>query len=288
MTQYIIVGPNWYLDGETLLANGGFETRVSSDGGFAGWEKPRNHIVSTEALEGKYALQVGDGGSNRVQVARNLPVAAMRPGTVYRVTCSFKTLKDARRNATHFAALVREGDRYRSLGGVSFDMPKASEGWKTRVAEFSMPKGATEFRLMFDSFDGGVFLVDGLVFEEKRPDGSYAVARASNGNDGVLDFVEKWIRLYRGEGRKFLAYGKELHPPTVECDVVAYHDNFRGTVIDNDKPAVFASAWEAADGSRALCFGNATGVDRKIAYRWEGAWSKMTLRPHELKLVLHQ
>ena len=46
-----------------------------------------------------------------------------------------------------------------------------------------------------------------------------------------------------------------------------------------------SSAWEADDGSQALCFGNATPVDRTIAYRWNGAWTKMTLKPHELKLV---
>lgn len=101
----------------------------------------------------------------------------------------------------------------------------------------------------------------------------------------MLNFIENWIRLYRGEGRKYLVSGKALHPPKVECDMLANHDTFRGTKIDNIKPAVHVAAWEAADGSQALCFGNATGADRKIAYRWNGKWTSMTMKPHELKLV---
>lgn len=77
----------------------------------------------------------------------------------------------------------------------------------------------------------------------------------------------------------------QLHPPKVECDAIAYHENFRGTEIDNDKPAVFATAWEAADGSRALMFANATPYEQNIAYRWKGAWTRTSMKPRELRLV---
>lgn len=276
----------WYSSGGELLANGGFENLTGSNGGFALWERPQEHIMSSDAFEGKYALQVGDGKQDRVQIARNLMVEGMRPGTRYRVTCAIKTLKYDRGNGLHFSALSQEGKRYKSHGGVSFAPPKEPGVWKTVSAEFTMQPGATLFRIMFDAFRGGSYLVDAVKFEEKKPDGTYAIARETElGKGEMVRFTEDWIRLYRGEGRKYLAYGRQLHPPAVECDRVPYHENFRGTEIENDKPAVFASAWEADDGSQALCFGNATPVDRTIAYRWKGAWTKMTLKPHELKLV---
>ena len=56
-------------------------------------------------------------------------------------------------------------------------------------------------------------------------------------------------------------------------------------MIENDKPTVFGTAWEAADGTRALVFANATDKAQDIAYRWEGKWMRMTLPPHGLELM---
>ncbi len=109
--------------------------------------------------------------------------------------------------------------------------------------------------------------------------------RATGDQKAMVSFVERWIRLYRGEGRKWLAHGRQLHPPRIECDSVAYHENFRGRDIDNVKPTVYGTAWEAADGTRALMFANATGEEQKIAYRWRGAWTRTAMKPRELRLV---
>ena len=276
----------WYSTGAVLLTNGSFEEAVSTEGGFSGWECPERHLEAKDAFEGKHALQVGDGKGPRMQIARNLMHEAMLPGTVYRVSCAVKTIKSHRNNALHFAALSRPKGKYKSLGGVDFVPPKPEEGWKVLTKEFTMPKGVELFRIMFDACGDGIFLVDDVKFEQKQSDGSYVVAKeATNGQSEMLRFTEEWIRLYRGEGRKFLAYGKELHPPRIECDQVAYYENFRGTDIENVKPAVFASAWEAADGTRAVMLGNATDVDRKLTYFWKGVPTTLTLKPHGLKLI---
>jgi len=140
---------------------------------------------------------------------------------------------------------------------------------------------------MLDAYGGTSFLADGITFEEKLPDGTFRpVARTAPDNQKeMLAFVERWIRLYRGEGRKWLAHGREIHPPKIDCESVAYHENFRGTEIDNVKPTVFGTAWEAADGTRALIFVNATPYEQKIAYRWKGVWTRTTMKPRELRLV---
>ena len=123
------------------------------------------------------------------------------------------------------------------------------------------------------------YLTDTLKIPEEE------IRIATGDQKEMLAFVERWIRLYRGEGRKWLAHGRELHPPKIDCESVAYHENFRGTEIDNVKPVVFGTAWEAADGTRALMFANATPYEQKIAYRWKGAWTRATMQPHELRLV---
>ena len=84
---------------------------------------------------------------------------------------------------------------------------------------------------------------------------------------------------------KQLPHGRELHPPKVECELVAYRDAFRGNIVENDKPAVFGTAWEATDGTRALMFSNATEREQNIVYRWAGEWQRLSLMPHAIRLV---
>ncbi len=109
--------------------------------------------------------------------------------------------------------------------------------------------------------------------------------RATKDQKEMLAFIESWIRLYRGEGRRWLAHGRQLHPPRIECTFYPYHESFRGKSIDNIKPAVYATAWEAADGSRALMFSNPTPYPQNIAYRWNGKWTRTTINAHELRLT---
>lgn len=70
-------------------------------------------------------------------------------------------------------------------------------------------------------------------------------------NDGGLgvetklwywQFLNRWISLYRGEGRKFLAHGRHVRPP-----VAAWADGEGGEL--------HCAAYRAADGSRAVVLG---------------------------------
>ena len=176
--------------------------------------------------------------------------------------------------------------KYRNFGGVNFAIPKPEEGWRKVSSEFTIDPGAESLRFMLNANNGTSFLVDGVTFEQKRADGSFGpVERQAGEMDQVVAFCENWIRLDRGEGRKWLAHGRELHPPKVDCEHVAYSENFRGTEISNVKPSVFATAWEAADGTRALMFANATPYEQTVSYRWNGIWTRTTFKPRELRLV---
>ena len=273
--------------GASLFPNGGFEALAEGGTGFAFWEKPETHkVVTNDVKEGRYALRVATDGK-RSQVARSISVDTFwKQGAVYRVTAWLKGESDHPANNFAASAIAFVNGKYKGFGGVDFRVPKAAEGWQKVSATFEIKQGAQNLRFMLNANGGTSFLVDGITFEERKADGTFAPVDRKAGNaEIVLDFSERWIRLWTGEGRKWLAYGRQLHPPKIECDLVAYHENFRGTNIDNVKPAVFGTAWEAVDGTRALMFANATPYEQKVAYRWNGKWTRTTFLPHELRLV---
>ena len=279
--------PDYYGDKKDLFANGDFETLTEDGKGFAVWEKPETHeIVREGAREGRYALRVKTSGK-RSQVARSVLIDQFwKKGATYRVSMWLKGETHDPVNNACASAIKRVDGKYRNFGGVNFAIPKPEEGWRKVSSEFTIDPGAESLRFMLNANNGTSFLVDGVTFEQKRADGSFGpVERQAGEMDQVVAFCENWIRLYRGEGRKWLAHGRELHPPKVDCEHVAYSENFRGTEISNVKPSVFATAWEAADGTCALMFANATPYEQTVSYRWNGVWTRTAFKPRELRLV---
>lgn len=128
-------------------------------------------------------------------------------------------------------------------------------------------------------------VVDGQMPRLPNRPLNYGFGSAPTDAGGTLEFCERWIRLYHGPARKWLAHGRQLHPPKVVCELVDYVENFRGTVVQNVKPAVHAAAWEAADGSRAVCFANATDYDQTIAWTWKGETRHLKMGSREIKIV---
>jgi len=97
-------------------------------------------------------------------------------------------------------------------------------------------------------------------------------------------FFHGWVYLYRGEGRKFLAHGRQVRPPKLECARMRYVAKVPRT-YDIDLPAVFHASYSAVDGSRATVLANATDVPQAVTlsrgdWRWSG-----TLAPREIRLM---
>jgi len=99
-------------------------------------------------------------------------------------------------------------------------------------------------------------------------------------------FLERWVDLYHGEGRDWLAHGRHIRPPRYTCRLMPYKHCFRGEgTARADMPAVFRAAYESLDGRKALVFGNATDEIQPVAYLENGVWKKLTLKPMELRLI---
>ena len=151
------------------------------------------------------------------------------------------------------------------LGHVAF--PSATE-W-TRVS--AQVKAAGKLRLIVWAPPGARFHVDDVKLER---DG--AELRVS-GDSAYTAFMKKWIRLYRGEGRDFLANGFQVKPPRLTCDT------FR--LAERCEPAVCHAAYESAKGEKALVFANATDRPQKVSCRWKGRKLETVVAPRDIQLV---
>ena len=100
------------------------------------------------------------------------------------------------------------------------------------------------------------------------------------------DFMKRWIDLYHGSARKWLAYGRQIRPPVVYCDEQPH------TIPINDKksyscsrPCVFSSAWVARDGKKALVFASAAKSEQSVVYVWNGASASLVVKTGEILVV---
>ena len=189
------------------------------------------------------------------------------------------------RNGVTVAAIAYANGRYGRFGGTRLPSPAVPNGRIEASGDFMIEQGAEKLRVMVDSWSGSL-LVDDMRFEEAMCDGTYSdVLHSRDELSSVREFCEHWIRLHRGEGRPYLAHGRQLHPPRIVCSEVRCKGDFRGDPIDSVRPLVYGTAWRAEDGSEALCFGNADSVEQPFSYLWKGTWKRMVLKPRELRLV---
>ena len=100
-----------------------------------------------------------------------------------------------------------------------------------------------------------------------------------------MKFFADWAKHYHGEGRKFLSHGKHVRPPRMICEKICYTDKGRGKKIDKMVPAVFHSAFVAADGTRAVSLVNPTDEERSCTLVFpDGKSVSCTLAPRQITL----
>ena len=124
--------------------------------------------------------------------------------------------------------------------------------------------------------------VDGLVpqFQGKLNE------RGDNEDAGLGKMMLDWALLYRGKGRPYLAYGRRIRPPQLTCAKARYNYSWWGHKPDFMYPAVFHEAYQAADGSQAVCLANATEAEQACSMTWKGKAYDLRLAPGEIRLVV--
>ena len=102
------------------------------------------------------------------------------------------------------------------------------------------------------------------------------------GMDGwYFDYMKRWISLFRGEGRPFLACGRRIKPPRIACGTVTRTDGC-------SSPAVFVAAYESDKGEKAVVLANATHDAQDVQVMLKNRKVDLTLAPREIRLFKKQ
>ena len=283
------------------LQNGGFENLVDSVRGPAGWDR----LIPNRMLQGVNAgkplwnfsgcnnmgwlgyaatLEYGDNHGGDVSLRFDVPVKGGRDnGNPIQVSQTVNGLEPGRymlsawvKNLNNATAgrdalpRVRTGSlKYGTCDGEMGEIAFPSAGEWTKVsADVSI---GTQLRLVIWAPPGTKFLIDDVRLER---DGREVMV---SGDSPYTKFMKKWIALYQGEGKDFLANGFQVKPPVLTCDT------FR--IAARKVRAVCFAAYESPSGARALVLANATDKPQRVTGEWDGRPLDIVLAPHDLQLI---
>jgi hypothetical protein len=277
------------------LANGDFEL-ATDEGKFLGWEKlngyngavwnGRAYVDRETVHDGACSIRLeSTKAETAVQVSQNVCVddAAFTTGRTYRLSAWLKTKEGSTPNTMNMCFL---GSSNRSTGGGgSLKFPAPEAGWQRVSREFTVPAGASYLRIMMHLNGNAVCWVDGMTLEEVLPDGS-AREVENTGRGAYDDFMRRWVAFYHGEGRAWLAFGRQVKPPRVVCASLPYEVSlYGGRKVAGKRPAVFCNAYVAADGRKALVLVNATALPQPVDLYKGGQRVSLTLAGDEIRLL---
>ena len=275
------------------LRNGDFEL-VRADGeAFPGWEKlagyrgvswdGRMYVDREVKHDGAAAIRLEvKAGERAVQVSQNVPVSDavfLAPGRKFRLSAWLKTDRMARANSVNFCFLGARGP------GGSLPFPQPEEGWKRVSRDFTVPAGAEDLRIMLHVDGEAKAWVDGLRLEAVGADGA-AQEVVLSGRGAYDAFMKRWIGLYHGAARDWLAFGRQVKPPRLVCGTQSYSMTFNGGAKEEaPKPVAFCNAYESLDGRRAVVVVNATAVRQPVTLYGDGRRENLTLEPDEIRIL---
>ena len=118
--------------------------------------------------------------------------------------------------------------------------------------------------------------VDGMTLEAVAEDGT-AKPLLLSGRTAYDAFMKKWVTLYHGEGREWLAFGRQIKPPRIVCATQDYD----GRTV----PCVFHAAYESLDGRKAVVLANATDAPQAVTLVSKARRLTLTLAPDEIRLL---
>ena len=276
------------------LQNGGFENLVDSVRGPAGWDRliPNRLLKGTDArvplwnFTGHYnlgwvgyavTLDAAVKHSGAVSLKFDPPAKGGRDdGAPMQVS---QTVEGLAPGDYVVSAWVRSDDPSAPSGELKCGSPAEGEtraipfpavtAW-TKVSARVSVKG--DLRLIVWAPPGARFHLDDVKLE--RPDGTEP---RLSGDSPYVTFMKKWIALYRGEARSFLADGFQVKPPQLSCA--------RIRIAAREVPTVCHAAYENARGERALVLANATRNAQKVSCRWKNRRLDLTVGPRDIRLV---
>ena len=273
------------------LQNGGFEQLVDSVRGPSGWDRlitwDMHFGVDASKPEWDFegwgnigwmgyaaTLEYGDRHGGEVSLRFDVPAEGGRDhGKPVQVG---QTVNDLEPGDYTVSAWVKDlggkapgALKYGTRAGEQGEIRFPSSGEWTKVSATFRCKG--QLRLIIWGEPGSKFLIDDVSLKR---DGKEVVV---SGDSPYTRFMKKWIALYQGEGRQFLADGFRIKPPALTCGTTHF--------AARRERAVCFEAYENASGEQALAIANATSEPQRLAGDWNGRRLDIVLAPHDLQLV---
>ena len=216
----------------------------------------------------------GTASMKKMVEAISRPKSGFAAGGKYRLSAWLKTERMAQPSAVNFGVFAA-GLKSTGQGG-HLPFPAAGAGWTRVSADFTVPAGAEMMRIMCNAAGEARAWVDDVTLEAVQADGSAKEVRYA-GLSSDARFMRKWVALYHGEGRPWLAHGRLLHPPKLACSTITYRDR--------PTPAVFHNAFRATDGKVAVVLANATREPQAVTLSWRDKRMSLTLEADGALLV---
>ena len=275
------------------LVNGGFEDLVDSVRGPAGWDR----LIPNRLLRGVdparplwnfsgannmgwlgYAVTLDFDAKHAGEVSLKFdpPLkGGLDKGAPMQVS---QTVEELQPGNYTVSAWVRGDDAMAPVGelklgfvdsGEAKSIPfPAATNWTKIEAKVVV---GNHLRLIIWAPPGARFHIDDLRLER---DGTEVLVR---GDSKYMRFMKRWIALYRGAGREFLANGFRVKPPQLACAKVRF--------AAREEPAVLVAAYRDANGAEALVFGNPTDRPQTFSYCWKGHYVTRAISPNAIELV---
>lgn len=104
-------------------------------------------------------------------------------------------------------------------------------------------------------------------------------------SDAMGDFVRRWVAFYHGEGREWLAFGRQVKPPRIVCARQKYYPLGKKKSDPVMRPAVFCNAFVSAEGKKAIVLVNATSKPQSVLLYRGGTRVSLELAGDEIRLL---
>ena len=258
------------------IANGDFEERVAGEDVFAfwfrrlWWNEPFNGRIAADEREktkGRMSLRMETDEGENLWIQQNLDTddASFEDWTTYRISAQMKTAYGSTSNVVSLTLLPMD-DRWivghESSVPPTCQLPSPLPGcWSRQSAEFVLREGRGKMRIDLNLSGKTKVWLDDLMIERKRTDGTFEPLFLT-GRTVNQRLVESWMDLYHGKGRDYLAFGRQVRPPKLDCRMVPWEGAC--------SPVVFVGAFRASSGREALVLSNWTTTDETVEFVWHG------------------
>lgn len=201
----------------------------------------------------------------------------------YRLSYWFKAEYLENTGRVSIEALNAEGDVKESWENTF----KKCADWRNDKIEFTIPEYTVRLQILLQVSGKCRVWFDEFLLEERGVTEDYNEVKEKPILDAEQDLGIRWVRLFHGEGRPYLLFGRMLRPPLLITEKVKCQPSqLKGRhEVQLELPAILHNAFRAPDGTEAVIAINITDKAQTGRMNWKGKNVDLKLLPWETKFI---